>query len=114
MGMYLSPPASKGLNHKLAPLVCEGLACNITVLCGSVTNVTPDWRDIYLHLESNGNDKLTSFVDIAAAFRKEEASCKLCLLEVASRDRVCNRRLPYAGHTAQLEKALLVFTIRPL
>jgi hypothetical protein len=46
---------------------------------------------MYRYLESNSSNKLTSFTNIAAAFREEEANYKVALLKVASRDYVCNR-----------------------
>jgi hypothetical protein len=73
-----------------------------------------DWRNVHRKLYSNSRDKLASIAGITTASREEEAGCKPALLEVVSCDRVCNRRLSCAGHTAQPKKALLVFAIRPL
>jgi len=72
-----------------------------------------DWQNMHRYLQSNSSNKLASVANIAAAFYEEEASCKLSLLKVVARDRVCNRRLSCAGHAAQLEEALRMFAIGP-
>lgn len=83
----------QGTENKLVPLVAERLACNITILSYTRTNMPTERRHPARKLHSNTCNKLTSVAYISATSSKEKASPKPVLLEVSASDRPGNCRL---------------------